>query len=236
MKNYKIAQLCGDEVGPETGAEGLKVIRAALGDYRRTLLYGSMFRWVGTKRGEVSAFFGAIAMLDVLFGNAWPVDPFRPDSSPRFWIFWSLFLGGIVVRIWAAGVINQCKEVTRIGIYRLVRHPLYLGTLLIYLSFFLGLGNIFLGGALLFLMALIIYYPRILHEEKLLLRKFPSAYQQYAGVTPRLIPRLSLISAAFRDGGFSMQKSYQNLGVKSLFGISLLPFLLAGLIMIKERF
>ena len=236
MKNYKIAQLCGDGVDAETGAEGLKTIRAALGHHTTPLLYGSMLRWVGTKRGEISAFFGAIAMLDVLFGNAWPVDPFRPHSSPRFWIFWSLFLAGIVARIWAAGVLNKCKEVTRVGIYRLVRHPLYLGTLLIYLSFFLSLGNIFLGSALLFLMTLIIYYPRILHEEKLLLSKFPSAYQQYAGLTPRLIPRLSLIFAAFRDGGFSVQKSYRNLGVKSLFGISLLPFLLAGLIMIKERF
>jgi hypothetical protein len=236
MKDYKIAQLCGDEVGLETGAEGLKVSRAALGHYGTTLLYGSLFRWVGTKRGEISAFFGAIAILDVLFGNAWPVDPFRPGSSPRFWIFWSLFLGGMVVRIWAAGVINKCKEVTRIGIYRLVRHPLYLGTLLIYLSFFLGLGNIFLGAALLFLMTLIVYYPRILQEEKLLLSKFPSAYRQYAGLTPRLIPRLSLIFAALRDGGFSMQKSYQNLGVKSLFGITLLPLLLEMLIKIKERF
>lgn len=236
MKNYKIAQLCGDGVGPETGDAGLKVIRAALGHYTRPLLYGSIFRWVGTKRGEISAFFGAIAMLDVLFGNAWPVDPFRPDSSARFGIFWSLFLAGIVVRIWAAGVINKCKEVTRIGIYRLARHPLYLGTLLIYLSFFSGLGNIFLGGALLFLTALIVYYPRILHEEKLLLSKFPSAYQQYAAFTPRLIPRLSLISAAFRDGGFSIQKRYQNLGVKSLFGIILLPFLFELLIKIKERF
>ena len=236
MKNYKLATLCGDAVDAESGAEGLKGIRAALGHYTRLLLYGSIFRWVGTKRGEISALFGAIAVVDVLFGDAWPMDPFRPNSSPRFWIFWSLFLAGIAVRIWAAGILNKCKEVTRIGIYRLVRHPLYLGTLLIYLSFFLGLGNILLGGPLLFLMTLIIYYPRILHEEKLLLRKFPSAYRQYAGLTPRLIPRLSLLSAAFRDGGFSMQKSYQNLGVKSLSGIALLPFLLVGLIMIKERF
>lgn len=236
MKDYEIVPLCGDGVGRKFRTEGLKVIRAALGHYTIALLYGSMFRWVGTKRGEISALFGAIALLDVLFGKAWPVDPFRPGSSPMFWIFWSLFLVGILMRIWAAGVLNKCKEVTRIGIYRLVRHPLYLGTLLIYLSFFLGLGNIFLGAVLLFLMALIIYYPRMLHEEKLLLRKFPSAYRQYAALTPRLIPRLSLIFAAFRDGGFSIQKSYQNLGVKSLFGIILLPFLFEVLIKIKERF
>ena len=138
------------------------------------ILYGSMFRWVGTKRGEISAFFGAIAMLDVLFGNAWPVDPFRPDSSPRFWIFWSLsFLGGIVVRIWAAGVLNKCKGVTQIGIYRLVRHPLYLGTSLIYLSFFLGLGNYFSRGCTAFLNDINRLLSANTPRRKALLRNFP---------------------------------------------------------------
>jgi len=121
-------------------------------------------------------------MLDVLFGNAWPVDPFRPDSSPKFWIFWSLFLAGIVVRIWAAGVINKCKEVTRIGIYRLVRHPLYLGTLLIYLSFFLGLGNIFLGGALVFFNGINCLLSEDTSRRKALAKQIPLSLSTICGI------------------------------------------------------
>jgi protein-S-isoprenylcysteine O-methyltransferase Ste14 len=188
------------------------------------ILYGSMFRWIGTKRGEISAIFAVTALLYIYFGKTNPVDIFDPGSSPLFWIFWPFYLLGVFFRIWAAGLINKDAEVSQRGIYRLVRHPLYLGTLLMYLSFFLVIGNIFLGIVLFIPMALIIYYPRMLQEEAVLLRLFPSVYKKYSQVTPRLFPKLSALSLALQDGGFSIQKAYKNLRFRCLWGIIIMPF------------
>lgn len=42
---------------------------------------------------------------------------------------------GELVRLWAAGHIEKGREITRSGPYRLVRHPLYLGSTLIGVGF-----------------------------------------------------------------------------------------------------
>ena len=61
----------------------------------------------------------------------------RPTST-------SIVIGGAVavvgelVRIWAAGHIEKGREVTRSGPYRLVRHPLYLGSAIMGVGFVLA--------------------------------------------------------------------------------------------------
>ena len=60
MKNYKIAVLPGDGVGPEVINEGLKVIRAALGKgignpVAAILSAAMMFEWLGEKCGDEEA-------------------------------------------------------------------------------------------------------------------------------------------------------------------------------------
>ena len=40
-------------------------------------------------------------------------------------------LPGEVLRIWAAGHIHKSREITRSGPYRFVRHPLYLGSVIL---------------------------------------------------------------------------------------------------------
>lgn len=72
------------------------------------------------------------------------------------------------------------------GIYAKVRHPLYLGLVLIFIGYFLVSGTI---GALIHLSCLIVYLPfGIYFEEKNLLRKYGSAYLDYQKSVPPFFP------------------------------------------------
>jgi protein-S-isoprenylcysteine O-methyltransferase len=73
------------------------------------------------------------------------------------------------------------------GLYRLVRHPSYLGALIAYLGFGLALGN---WASVLVLMALVpgLYLYRIHEEDAALLAAFGDAYRAYCVQTKRLIP------------------------------------------------
>ena len=72
------------------------------------------------------------------------------------------------------------------GLYRFIRHPRYLGLLVMLLGFAL-VFNTWVGAAAdLALLAALLW--RISDEEKLLQREFGPAWEAYARRTPRLIP------------------------------------------------
>lgn len=72
------------------------------------------------------------------------------------------------------------------GIYSKIRHPLYLGLILIFLGYFLVSGTV---GALIHLSCLIGYLPfGIYFEEKNLLKKYGEAYADYQKTVPAIFP------------------------------------------------
>ena len=72
------------------------------------------------------------------------------------------------------------------GIYSLIRHPLYLGILLIFLGYFMISGTI---GAIIHLVCLLLYLPvGIYFEEKNLLKKYGPPYEVYRKKTPAIFP------------------------------------------------
>ena len=72
------------------------------------------------------------------------------------------------------------------GIYSWIRHPLYLGLVLIFLGYFIVSGS---SGALIHLLCLISYLPvGIYFEEKNLLEKYGSAYEDYRRKVSALLP------------------------------------------------
>ncbi len=72
------------------------------------------------------------------------------------------------------------------GIYSKIRHPLYLGLILIFLGYFLVSGTV---GALIHLSCLIGYLPfGICIEEKNLLKKYGEAYADYQKTVPAIFP------------------------------------------------
>jgi protein-S-isoprenylcysteine O-methyltransferase Ste14 len=109
-----------------------------------------------------------------------------------------LFLGlGITIRLIAVATLKQQftttvsvlerHEIVETGIYKLIRHPAYLGYLMSLLGIGLVLGNgVGLTALVVLPLAGILY--RIHVEERVLLSYFGSIYQEYANRTKRLLP------------------------------------------------
>ncbi len=104
---------------------------------------------------------------------------------------------GLSIRIYSMRKLN--KSYTRIlqttkqqklytsGLYKIIRHPGYLGTILIWISFGFAIENyivIFIAIPL----TLIAYSYRIISEEKMLLNQFGQEYSNYQKKSWRLFP------------------------------------------------
>lgn len=82
----------------------------------------------------------------------------------------------------------QSQGVIRKGVFRLVRHPIYLSEIILYLG--LLLLNISLASAIVWVIAIFFLHYISRYEEKLLLDKFGDEYKQYMKEVPMWFPRL----------------------------------------------
>jgi protein-S-isoprenylcysteine O-methyltransferase Ste14 len=109
-----------------------------------------------------------------------------------------LALSGELIRIVAVGYSADrtsgrntrqqvADEINTTGIYSLVRHPLYIGNFVIWLS--IAIFSRILWLCLLFTLFYIVYYERIiLAEEEFLRSKFGNAFDDYAARVNTLMP------------------------------------------------
>ena len=102
-----------------------------------------------------------------------------------------LIIAGYLAKKGLTAVFAEVREkptVIRNGVFRIVRHPIYLGAILFYLS----LLAVFFSTASVFVwVGIILFYCYLCkHEERLLLEKFGSDYEQYKLETPMLLPRI----------------------------------------------
>jgi protein-S-isoprenylcysteine O-methyltransferase Ste14 len=200
----------------------------------RTLLYSKTFCWITRRRGLLTVLLGLIALCDAIWGEAHPIHFLGRNASPWALLPLGLTLAGVVVRIWGAGNLRKNQEVTRTGIYRMVRHPLYLGNSLVYLAFFLSFGNPVLGILLFLILLYAIHYPLMLQEEARLHREYPLEFEQ-AKKTPRLIPNFFAFREAVETDRFSLRRAYQNHALRSLWAPILLPLAIEVLIVLRAR-
>jgi protein-S-isoprenylcysteine O-methyltransferase Ste14 len=100
-------------------------------------------------------------------------------------------------RMWALLYISGHKKLELIaeGPYSIVRHPLYVFSLIGAIGIGLASENILVLALLVFFYLL--YYPlTILVEEKKLVDKFGQPYLDYIKRTPRFLPKLSLYKSS----------------------------------------
>lgn len=101
-----------------------------------------------------------------------------------------LIVAGLLLRSWAAGVIQKRDALAITGPYALVRHPLYVGSFLVAL----GLAESMEDGLALILVLLaipLIYRVTIRAEERVLVERFGAAWDNYAARTRAILPRLA---------------------------------------------
>lgn len=99
-----------------------------------------------------------------------------------------MVLSGLVIRAWAAGVLEKDRELAVSGPYAFTRNPLYLG------SFVIGLGAVIAGArpwfGLLFLAFFAILYRGAMRRESTRLEeRFGDPYRRYREAVPLFFPR-----------------------------------------------
>jgi len=125
-----------------------------------------------------------------------------------FWTGVGFAVLGMLVRLWASGIVKKDKQLATTGPYGYVRHPLYVGNHLITLGFCLasGLWWSFVGWALI---ALVFYPGTIAHEDDVLHRLFGKTWEDWRARTRALIPRLTPYSPGV-SGEWSLSQSNHN--------------------------
>jgi len=115
------------------------------------------------------------------------------------WFGVLLMVLGITLRAWATRglgrfftrtlLIDAGHQVVHEGPYKLVRHPGYSGSLLVWIGAGLAVSN-WVAFVIVTLVCLIAYIYRIQSEEAMLIARFGKEYEEYSRRTKRLIPYL----------------------------------------------
>lgn len=119
-----------------------------------------------------------------------------PANAAIAWIAAVFCLAGLGFSIWArftlgrnwSGTVTlkEGHELIDRGPYRLVRHPIYTGLLVMIVATALAFGRIIgFAGVLL---AFASFWIKLGHEEKVLLKQFPERYRAYQQRVKRIIP------------------------------------------------
>lgn len=190
--------------------------RAAIQDFAGC----KTFYWIARRRGLLTCLAGAVGIANVLWGHARPVDFLGSDRSSLAPALWGLTLLGVIIRFWAAGNLRKRQEVTQTGIYRMVRHPVYLGNCLIYLAFLLSFGDLSLGLSLFFLVLIPVHLLTMLQEEEQLGKRYPEEVAAHQG-TPRLVPNLFALREALATDRFTLRQALHNRAAGCLWALFL---------------
>jgi len=151
---------------------------------------------------------GTTRLVGIAFGSSWivlalsvPADFLAIGTLAPGLVFTIigilLMAGGLAIRVVAARTLGayysrtlRMKEDHRVvseGIYRFIRHPGYLGVIVMFLGSGLAVAN-FIALALIALLIIPAYLQRITAEERMLSSTLGKEYVEYAAHTRRLIP------------------------------------------------
>jgi protein-S-isoprenylcysteine O-methyltransferase Ste14 len=190
-------------------------------------------RAVRRRRPILTALLVLAAPAHTLLTGARPVDLLTTAPGWRVIAAWSLMLLGVAIRLWGSGNLRKNQEITSTGVYAMVGHPLYTGSLAMFLAFFLTVGDLGIGIALFLALVALVYYPTMMGEEEYLGLKFPDQIEARRRL-PRLIPDPRRLPRALRTDRFSLAASNTNLGLRSLGFLIGLPFFLRILIALQS--
>lgn len=98
--------------------------------------------------------------------------------------------------MYASGFVLKNKELSTTGPYAFVRHPLYSGNIMILIG--LCLINGFFWSFVTAFIFLWFYYPTAIeYEDRKLKSLFPDTWEEWASMTPALMPKMDLNGKIF---------------------------------------
>lgn len=110
-------------------------------------------------------------------------------------IFVLLFMAGSYFIIQSHGVVfgkgNKESRLIQEGVFSMVRHPMYFGSILLFLSFVVFSYSIL--SFLVWLVICLFYYFISKYEEQLLIKQFGDVFREYRKKVPMFIPFLKSI-------------------------------------------
>jgi len=128
----------------------------------------------------------------------------EPGLEMLYWIGFGIAAFGTLIRLWASGHVKKNKELATDGPYAYVRHPLYVGNILLLLGF--CIASQLWWSIPVMLGFLWFYYPTaISYEDRKLNKLFGEQWQRWSADTLALIPRFR--GRGFRFGGWSFKQS-----------------------------
>ena len=108
----------------------------------------------------------------------------------------SIILLGLATRMYASGFVLKNKELSTTGPYAFMRHPLYTGNIMILIG--LCLINGFFWSFVTAFIFLWFYYPTAIeYEDRKLKSLFPDTWEEWASMTPALMPKMDLNGKIF---------------------------------------
>lgn len=137
----------------------------------------------------------------------------------------------VLIRAWAAGCLYKDESVAG-GPYVLVRHPLYLGSILLAVGMILLLHHwfvtLFIGG-----ITFLQYWHTIRHEEQNLIKRFGDSYRNYMTTAGPLWPKPKglwlYLSGQRKRFGFSFKQYMKNREYECMLGVlALIVLIWAG--------
>lgn len=111
----------------------------------------------------------------------------RPSIPVVYYVGLAFIVPGMWIRMWASGHVKKNKVLATDGPYAYVRHPLYVGNILLLIGFVLAAQLIW--GAVLVAVFLLFYYPPAIDYEDLKLHNlFGEEWERWSMNTKALIP------------------------------------------------
>ena len=98
-------------------------------------------------------------------------------------------VAGALIRLWASGHVMKNRELATDGPYAFVRHPLYVGNILLLVGYSMA-SNLWWSYILMFALLLFYYPPTISYEDNKLRNHFGDAWIEWSRTTHALIPTL----------------------------------------------
>ena len=105
---------------------------------------------------------------------------------------------GALIRLWASGHVKKNKVLATDGPYAYVRHPLYVGNILLLVGYSIAASQVW---PFIVMIALLLFYypPTISYEDNKLHQYFGEAWEQWSKNTYALIPTLPKRSPSEAD-------------------------------------